>query len=423
MKINFKNFYKNKFIFNSLWVSSIGILVGILNYFFQIITSRFLTENDYVIFVAFMGIYAFCTAPTAGFALIISRSVSKIISEKKEEYLTTNYFQFLKYIFFSSIFFFIFLFLFKKNIISYFEIPDSQLLLFLFILFFFHLITTLNNSFFLGLQKFILFGIFNLNIALIKNIANLIFLFLSFGILSSILSIITSFVIILILSLYFLKDNLIFGKIENSLENNYSFFDKTWLPIILSNIGLGLMTQLDVAIAKLIFYENDALHKFASASVIAKSVLYLSGGIAISTFPQMTEDSFQQNSKNNLFKKSILLSMIISAICVIFFYFFGEFLINFFFGERYLGSEKFLFIYSIALIPMSLLLILEHYIMAQGKTLIIWILILIAPLHIFVTYKFSENFYHIMFFTFAFSTLVLLIGLLILKKKYDSKNN
>ena len=97
--------------------------------------------------------------------------------------------------------------------------------------------------------------------------------------------------------------------------------------------------------------------------------------------------------------------------------------ITFFFGDNYIGSEKYLFIYCAALIPMSLLLILEHYMMAKGKTLFIWILILFAPLQILTIYYFSENFYHIMLYTFIFSLFVLLIGLYMLIKNNNENSN
>jgi len=398
--------------------------VGLLNYFFQIVSSRYLSENEYVIFVAFLGIYSICTAPAAGLSLIVSRSVSKIISEKKEIYLGVNYFKFAEIILAYSFIFFFILYLNEDKILSYFEISDKKLILFLSFVLLSHLFVTLNSSFFLGLKQFILYGISNLNIAIVKNITNFVFLFFSFGILSGILGIASSLIITFLFGLFFLKKYFLINQFKSSRANYSLTFDKTWIPIILSNLGFGLMTQLDIAIAKVIFYGNDELHKFAAASVLAKAVLYISGGIALSTFPQMSEDNYNKKSNNDLLKKSLMLSIFISVLSIIFFYIFGNFLITFFFGNNYIGSEKYLFIYSAALIPMSLLLILEHYMMAKGKTLFIWILVLFAPLQIIIMYNFSNNFYHIMLYIFIFSLLVLLIGLymLIVKNNEISDN-
>lgn len=397
--------------------------MGLLNYFFQIVSSRYLSENEYVIFVAFLGIYSICTAPAAGLSLIVSRSVSKIISEKKEKYLGVNYLKFAKIILAYSFIFFFILYLNEDKILSYFEISDKNLILFLSLILLSHLFVTLNSSFFLGLKQFILYGISNLNIAIVKNITNFVFLFFSFGILSGVLGIASSLIITFLFGLFFLKKYFLINQFKSSGANYSLTFDKTWIPIILSNLGFGLMTQLDIAIAKVIFYGNNELHKFAAASVLAKAVLYISGGIALSTFPQMSEDNYNKNSNNDLLKKSLMLSIFISVLSIIFFYIFGNFLITFFFGDNYIGSEKYLFIYSAALIPMSLLLILEHYMMAKGKTLFIWILILLAPLQILTIYYFSENFYHIMLYTFIFSLLVLLIGLYMLIKNNNENSN
>ncbi len=417
MKKIYSHILKTKFLLNSFLISSISLVVGFLNYFFQIISSRFLTEKEYVTLIAFLAIFSIFTAITSGFSLIVSRSISKIISEKKEAYLRVTYFQFVKYINIYLLLILIILFFFKDNFYFYFEVSDNKLIIILFILIFLNLYNSLNNSFFLGLKKFIFYSLSNLINAMFKNIVNLILLFFSFGILSGILGIAASLIATFILGVFFLREYLMVDKLISKPNNYYSKINSTWFAFILCNLGLGLMTQLDVVIAKAIFFDNADLHKFAAASVLAKAVLYLSGGIALSTFPQMSEDNYNKNFDNSLLKNSIFFSIFISVLSVIFFYIFGKSLIIFFFGKNYAGAEKYLFIYSLTLIPMSLILILEHYMMSKGKTFFIWILITITPLQVFIIYYFSESFYHIIFINFFFSSLIFLTGLFMLYKK------
>jgi hypothetical protein len=80
LKKIYSHILKTKFLLNSFLISSISLVVGFLNYFFQIISSRFLTEKEYVTLIAFLAIFSIFTAITSGFSLIVSRSISKIIS-------------------------------------------------------------------------------------------------------------------------------------------------------------------------------------------------------------------------------------------------------------------------------------------------------------------------------------------------------
>ena len=69
------------------------------------------------------------------------------------------------------------------------------------------------------------------------------------------------------------------------------------------------------------------------------------------------------------------------------FYLFGKDLIYILFGNKYILAHEFLFKYSLAIFPMTLVFIFENYLIAKGKFFFTWAFLLVVPIELFALFK------------------------------------
>ena len=156
---------------------------------------------------------------------------------------------------------------------------------------------------------------------------------------------------------------------------------KFYFLVLVSSLSFSLISQLDVALSKQVFTDEKAGY-FISAAVLGKSILYLPGGIILALFPMVANAGNEQLSL--IAKKLFFITMAICLPACLIFFFMSEFVILIFYGENYLGAAHILKYYGFAMLPSSLMLVYEHYLIARGQVLFAFILLLLAPLQAYL---------------------------------------
>ena len=185
------------------------------------------------------------------------------------------------------------------------------------------------------------------------------------------------------------------------------------VPVLVANVSMSIMMQLDVLLVNNFFSSLDAA-KYAAAAILGKAILYLPGGLVLALFPMVAEAQAKASQVANYIITASLMTVAMCVTGVLFFWLAGEDLTLLFFGERYSGTEEILKYYSLAMLPMALLIVTEYFLMALGKVVYAWLSLRFAPIQVALIYFHHESLLDVVAIV-GFSGLLLLVcGYLIL---------
>jgi O-antigen/teichoic acid export membrane protein len=103
------------------------------------------------------------------------------------------------------------------------------------------------------------------------------------------------------------------------------------------------------------------------------------------------------------------------GISILYFIFANE-IINYLYGDRYLGAGNILRYYGFCIIPIALSFLIENYLIAIRKIMFVWIIAILSPIQFILIYKIYHTPNEILSVTFIFGGGILLSGIIILFK-------
>jgi O-antigen/teichoic acid export membrane protein len=103
------------------------------------------------------------------------------------------------------------------------------------------------------------------------------------------------------------------------------------------------------------------------------------------------------------------------------YFLFSDYIINIIYGDNYINASKYLKWYGFAILPMSIILILENFFIAKNQLVFSWIFILVSPFQVLAIYIFHNSLYDILISIFVCSLLVLLIGMIYILSLYKNR--
>jgi O-antigen/teichoic acid export membrane protein len=156
---------------------------------------------------------------------------------------------------------------------------------------------------------------------------------------------------------------------------------KEVLPILIANIAFAAMTQLDMVLVNW-FFPSEQAGMYAAASVLGKAVLYLPGGLVLALYPMVVENHSQHLGSARILLTSVLTTGFICGFVALVYLWGGKWLIGIFYGADYADAGILLQWYGLAIFPMTLVMVAEHFLMAKGKVLFAWLFLAMAPLQI-----------------------------------------
>ena len=419
MKVLIKSIFKQNFFRSSLLLVSTGIFGGILGYIFQILMGRYLSVSDYAIFIALMAkLYVFA-APLSTINLLLTRKISsfKVDNEfNKIAYLfsTCNLYSLL-----IISFFFFAAFLFKDSLINFLKINSlTELIIILFIVFV-SVFQSLSNSILQGFMSFKFYAFIGIVTVLLKIFLALLAVNLGYGLIGVLFSVFLASFFGYLISL---KQNLrlLPPLIQKQKFNFNSIFSSSW-QVFLANIMFVYFSQIDILVVDY-FFNNTDKSVFFVAAIIGKAAMYLPAGISTAIFPMTAEKNSKRESKFNIFLQGLTLTAFLGFASAIFFYFLSEEIIMFFYGIEYQESINILKFYGIAMIPISLIHVIEHFLIATGKVLFVYLLLLIAPLQLVLISHYHSSFLEILIAVYSSLSIVAIVGIIMVFINLSKKN-
>jgi O-antigen/teichoic acid export membrane protein len=393
-----------------------GIVVtGLLGYIFQIIMGRMLSVVEYGTFTALMAVIMLIGAPLKTLSMLVSREVSAYRQNQNISALTSIFYIVNSRIFLFSIFITIISLFFIQPLQNLLSI-DKYIDFFLFISIILIAIPyAVIVAFLQGLQYFKWLSIAGVLAILLKILVAVILIFLGFGLSGALGGAAISSLIVLFLTYFAVRPSIgvKFNPSKIKINFSYGFF----FPVFLANIGFAVMTQIDMVMVKYYFSEQDA-GIYAAASILGKAVMYLPGGIVMALFPMVAENQSDGKSSSNYLIQAVIVTSILCSIGAFLYYYFSDSLIILLYGKEYLPSAQLLKYFGFAMIPMALIMVAEHFLIAKGKVLFAYLFIFIAPLQVTAIYYFHITLLNIVLIISITGITTLVIGYSLLLNTY-----
>lgn len=372
----------------SIWLVIGGIAAGLLGYVFQVLMGRMLSPSEFGQFSAIMALYMILAAPLGTLMMVVSRKVS----EYRAKTDVGSIFHFYYSVNYATAAFGIALlaacFYFAPLLQTYLKTPSITEIYLLGIVLLVTFPPIINNAFLQGLQKFTWFSVCGALGVLLKILFSVVLIWLGYGMNGALGGVALSLLAVWIISYGGIRGQVQQGQGKPFLKNHISV--RSALPVLVANVAFTAMTQLDMVLVNYYFSPHEA-GMYAAASILGKAVLYLASGVALALFPMVAENNARNQGSANLLMQALILAAFLCLSGAVFYYFFGEWLIRAFYGEDYLAAGEVLRFYGFAILPMTLVMVAEYFLIAKGRVVFAYLFVGVAPIQLLAVYYYHAS--------------------------------
>jgi O-antigen/teichoic acid export membrane protein len=402
---------------HGLLLSTLNILGGSVSYAFQLLLGRFLSPSEFALYGALGALIVVFSAPMGAMSLYLARIVSGEKVMHDGFFPADFYWKTLRAsIYFSGVFLVVFG-IFANFIQSHLKSQEFTPIAILGFLLVINIFVSINSGFIQGMQLFLLLGLVGLAGVILKLILGIPFVAMGFGVNGVMFGLLLAIGAVCFMGVYFLI------RLPRSLkvfpEKHIRRVGFTGLlPILIANIAIAALTQLDIVFVNWFFSPEEA-GMYAAASVLGKAVLYIPSGLITVLFAFSAEDNAKGVDGRGILIPAVLLSLFLCGCIAMLYWLFGVDLIKYVYGEAYFDAGEILRWYGLAVLPISMMMLAESFLIARGRLLFSWLILLSCPFQYWAIYLWHEDFIQILFII-GVSGMVLVIlgyGIMMLPKK------
>lgn len=377
IKFAMQGLLSNKLLRVGFWLSSAGVISGLLGYVFQILMGRLLSPSEFALFSALMALNIFFMSPFGALNMLVSRRVSvlKVLAQHhamRHLYLRTH-----QALALSGLCFLAIMVIALPYIQNYLKAPDTLPIWIFFMVIVFAAMSVVNNAFFQGLQQFAWLGGAGVVGMLIRIFFSVTLISFGWGTSGAILGVLLSIILVWLAGTAYAHKKLQSDGSANS-QKIEPFPISIAFPVLIANIAFAMMTQLDMVLVNY-YFDAEQAGMYAAASVLGKAVLYLPGGLVMVMFPMVAEHHASDKGSAHLLLQAAAATLLVCCAAALFYGLLGPWLVQVFYGQKYLAAGKLLGLYGWAILPMALVMVAEHFLIAKGRILFAWLFLAVAP--------------------------------------------
>jgi O-antigen/teichoic acid export membrane protein len=399
----------------SAWLFVGGMLGGFLGYVFQVLMGRMLSPQEFSLFASAMSIFTVSAAAQGALLMIVSRRVSEYRFYNDSDKISHFYWWIWTRVGVFGLAVAFITFSIGPRVKSFLSAPTIYVVYLLGLLVFLAFFTSINNAFFMGLQRFSWLSIYSTLGVLLKILFSVILVWLGYGVVGALTGTILAVIVGGLCSYLPLRRHLVGNRAKSFKADHLSI--RPAIPVLIANISFAAMTQLDIVIVNFYFPAHEA-GIYAAASILGKAVLYISGGVSLSLFPMAVESHVSGQKNWQLLTHAVTLTSILSGLGALFYFFFGQNIVVLLFSSNYRESGEILELYGFAIFPMSIAMVAEHFLIAQGRVLFAYLFLIVAPLQL-IAFRFNhDNIHSILYIMGAGGSTLALLGYGLLWREY-----
>jgi O-antigen/teichoic acid export membrane protein len=386
----------------------VSVMGGAMGYVFQILMGRMLSPQEFALFAAIMSVAVVMTSPISAVFTVVSRNITQAYVFDTGGFVRKTYNRFLIINLVGVVVLVAIALFFASEISLYIKNSSGLQIALLAGVIGATSLGMLNNAYLQGGQKYSWLAGSGLSTVVLKILLAVSFVWVGFGVDGALVGVVASMIIANLVVMAMVKKSSLQSNGHDSRDACKVVYDlRKILPVLVANVSMSIMMQLDVLLVNNFFSSVDA-GKYAAAATLGKAILYLPGGLVLALFPMVAEAQARASKVANYIITASGMTVAMCMVGIVFYWLAGEDLIRIFFGERYAGTEEILKYYSLAMLPMALLIVTEYFLMALGKVVYAWLSFIFAPLQIALIYIYHENLFVVIGIV-GFSGLLLLV--------------
>lgn len=338
---------------------------NVCNYLFQIMTGRLLSIEEYAIVNTLLSLLTIFSIPQSIVTLVSARYLA--VKNQDESYTSSVIKCLLHLLTFISIFLVIIGTIFQQTICTAFRINNSKYISFILLLAVISVFFSVIYGITQGKQLFFRLGTEGFITAFGKLVLSCFFIYIGWRIYGVLLAIFVGTVVSIIYGMVPLQSDFICafrykGKNFIDLKEFYKYAVGT---IVLQGCLIAF-TNGDMLLVQYYFTDKEA-GVYSSAMVIGKIAMYVSSAVVATLFPMVVANTEKGVSTKPLLKKAFLYGGGICVLASTVLLLFGKFIIEIFFGKRYLEAIDYLSTVCIYVVPLTFTTILMNYLLAKNR--------------------------------------------------------
>ncbi len=404
----------NSMISAGLFLSAANILAGCLGYIYQILMARMLQPEGYASFSSIMALTVFFGAPLGALVMVISRQVSALRAHGRLFEITVQYKKLLLQIFIAGVACALLLYPIHIFISHFREGISAGSIFLLGSIVIIGSFVMINNAFLQGLQSFSWFASLGVIAVVLKIILSVAFIFLGLAVDGALLGVFVPAVLIFIMGYRVVIGSIPTRKPQETFLQVNSFLKlSTYLPVLIANLAFVAMTQLDIVLVTW-YFPSDLAGQYAAAAILGKVILYLPGGLALALYPRVAENHASNIGSAKILFQTLAVASVVCILAAAFYGIFGPQIIDILYGPSYEGAGQILSWYGFAIYPLTLVMVIENFLIAKGRVIFAWIFMAVAPFQVLAIYLCHEDLNSILIILGASGLLLLICGLVFL---------
>lgn len=218
-----------------------------------------------------------------------------------------------------------------------------------------------------GLKRFVIYGIIGSAFMIIKLVAIVTDIKIGIGISGIIYALFFSYFLVLILTSLFIRQTIGDSKTEKIDDLSKQDIFKLYGLTFVSQILISFYLNGGEIILMNFKYDERAMGLYSSAVTLGKVCLYVISVISVVLLPTVAGKEQPVAKKKAILYKSVLISLMLAIIYVIFLLTIGKNLILFFFGDTYKEALEYIPYIAIFVIPLSIISVVHNFFIGIGK--------------------------------------------------------
>lgn len=401
----------NKLLRTSSLLVFAGIAAGMLGYVYQVVMGRMLTPADYGLFSAIMAVFMIAASPMNTLMMLVSRKVAEYgalaqTSQLPGFYQTINA-KSIKWVLIvvASLLFF------TQYLMDYLKTENPMHIILLGLLIVLSVPSVTTMGFVQGMHRFREFAAAQFLVALTKIFFSVLLVWLGYGVSGAAMGVLLSLAVIA----YWLHSRLsipLFPNVRPTASTNHLTARES-VPVFVANSAFTAMVYMDIVFVNY-YFSSEESGAYAAASILGKAVMYLPAGIAQAMYPMVVTLHSRQEKDVSILIHALVIVLALSLFGGFFYFLLSDQIIFILFGADYSKSAEILKYYGLAILPLTLIMVAENYLIAKSQVLFAYLFGLALPFQILAVYYYHESMISIVVIMGSTGVIVSLMGFLLL---------
>lgn len=369
-----------------MFIATVG--GGILGYVFQILMGRMLSVPDYGLFITLMALLMVVGVPLGALNMVVTRRASDYRAQNQPERIAAMFWWVNRRLLWIALSVVLCTLPFTPWLRDYFHLESLVPVWILLLMVFAMPFLPINLAFLQAQQNFRWLAINGLAVQGFKILFCTTLVYAGFKLNGALMGSVLASLATWLLTYRPLRISVALPAGTSVAGGHLSF--RGAIPVLIATLSFVIMTQLDIMLVNH-YYNAHQAGVYAAAATLGKAVMYLPGAIAIAMFPMVAENESRAQGSAHLFLNAMVLTAALAGAGALFYFLLADEIMTLFYGQKFQGAAELLKLYGFAMLPMTLVMVAEHFLIAKGRVIFAYVMILGIPIVLLAAQTYHDS--------------------------------